>query len=796
MEIGRRAFIQFAAGAVGGTLLTPLPWKLADDSAVWSQNWSWRPSPERGEVTKVPSVCTLCAGGCGIQVRLVNGSRAILIEGNPVNPINEGSVCALAASGLQFLYAPYRVTQPLKQTKNRGDRSGFQPISWEQAQAELAKKLEEIRNEGSQSIACITSPRRSSMDELWTQFFAAYGSPNLFKMPSQCDASRTAAQLTTGKASAFAFDLENAGYILSFGANLLDGSAAPSRACVALRRWKKDRYPVKIVQVESRCSITASKADAFVAVNPGTEAALAMGIAHLMVNGANYDAYFVKTNVFGFEDWTDSAGKKHQGFKTLVTSSAYAPEQVAKITGLDASKVRELAKEFASQPKALAVWGVGRPDISNNTYHELVFVALNALKGNLKPSGLIALAPGVPLSGLSAQRDVLAENASQQPRLDLAKQKNCPFPQNGLYGFLDAVASGPRYPIKLLMVHEANPAYCLPENRLFMAAAEKIATLVSFSSYMDETALQSDLILPNHMSLERFDDVIGVPGAPYAYYAVSAPVLKALDETRHTGDVLMKLASSLGGTLASSLPWKSYEEYLKFRVEGIAKARAGAIVDRPGVEISSVKAGETVTPNYSDGADLWKKLKSGLCWHDAPAAVTFERTPSGKLELACQVIGKETPAADDSMYLPHFSPLKPSGSESEWPLLLVGYSSPLVASCYLANPPFMNKLIPDSMLRGDELYVDINPQTAASLGIVQGDLVTVKTTQGEAGAKANVTAAARPGVVYIAKGMGHKAYDQYIENKGVNANNLMEVQLDPVSGMGTVWATRAQLRRV
>ncbi len=787
--------MQFAAGAVGGTLLTPLPWKLADDSAVWSQNWSWRPSPERGEITKVPSVCTLCAGGCGIQARIVNGHRAILIEGNPANPVNEGSVCALATSALQFLYAPYRVAQPLKQTKKRGDKTGFQAISWEQAQTELSKKLEEIRVEGPQSLACITSSRRSSMDDLWAQFLTAFGSPNLFKMPSQCDSSRTAAQLTTGNASPFAFDLENAGYVLSFGASLLDGCAASSRASGALRRWKKDRYPVKIVQVESRCSITASKADTFLPINPGTEAALAMGIAHLMVNGANYDAYFVKNNVFGFEDWTDANGKKRQGFKNLVASSAYSPEQVAKITGLEAAKIREVAKEFASQPKALAVWGTGRADISNNTYHELVFVALNALKGNLKPSGLIAVAPKVPLSDLLPQKDILSENASQHPRLDLAKAQSCPCPQNGLYGFLDAIASGPKYPIKLLMVHEANPAHCLPENKLFMTAAEKVATLVSFSSYMDDTALLSDYILPNHMALERFDDVIGVPGAPYGYYAVSSPILKPLLDTKHTGEVLMKLASTLGGTVASSIPWKSYEDFLKFRVEGIAKAKTGAIIDKP-IDISSIKAGDPVTPNYSDGADLFKKLKAGTCWHDAPTGVTFDKTSSGKLELACQSIGKGTQATDDVIYLPHFSPLKPSGSESEWPLLLVGYSIPQVSCGYLANPPFMNKLVPDSVLMGNELFVDLNPQTAASLGITQGDLVMVKTTQGEASAKANVTPAARPGVLYIPRGMGHKAYDEYIENKGVNACNLMEVQLDPVSGMGTVWATRAQLRRV
>ncbi len=793
MSIGRRAFLQFAAGAVGGTLLSPLPWKLADDSAIWSQNWSWRPSPERGEITKVPSVCTFCEGGCGIQARLVNGHRAILLEGNPADPVGKGGICPLGAAGLQFLYAPYRINQPLKQTRGRGNLAGFQPISWDEALVELAKKLGAMRNDGkAYSAACITSARQSSMDDLWAQFFAAYGSRNLFNMPSQADGMKAAAMMTVGKAAPFAFDLENAAYVISFGANLVNGGSGPGFALAAFK--KQPGSSVKFVQVESRCSLTAAKADRWVAVAPGTEAALAMGIAHLMVTGGSYDADYVSNNVFGFEDWTDGAGKKHQGFKSLVSSPTYSPDAVAKVTGVDAAKVREVAKEFASSPGAVAVWGMGLPDITNSIYHELVFVALNVLKGNLKPNGLVSLAPDLPLSELPAvQKDALAEKAGQQPRLDLAKKMG-PHAQNGMYAFLDSIVSGPAYPIQVLLVHEANPAFSLPESKLFLSALEKIETLVSFSSYMDETTLRADLILPNHMALEGLEDVMGIPGAPFAYYAVSAPILKPQANTKSTGDVLLALAKQLGADVASSLPWKSYEEYLKFRVDGIAQAKKGAVADKPGTHLWGLKPGASVEPNFADAADLWKKLKAGAAWYDAPAGTVPVTTPSGKLGLACQA---QLPAStEDRNYLPHFAPLEPSGSATEMPLLLVTYVSPFITNGYLANPPFMNKLVSDVVLKGNDVFVEIHPKTATELKLVQGDRVSLKTTQGEATVRVNLTQAARPGVIYIPKGLGHKAYDEYIQNKGVNANSLMEVQLDPVSGMGTIWATRAQLRRV
>ena len=216
-----------------------------------------------------------------------------------------------------------------------------------------------------------------------------------------------------------------------------------------------------------------------------------------------------------------------------------------------------------------------------STYHELVFVALNALKGNLKAGGLITLASDILLAPLPAvQKDALAEKALQ--RLDIAKDKAVPVPQNGIYGFLDCAASGAPYPIQLLFVHQANPAHGLPENKLFQSALDKIGTVVSFSSYMDETAFQADLILPNHTSFEGFNDVKGLPGAPYGYYAVSAPVLKPLANTKCSGDVLLTLAAAMGGNVAACMPWKTYEEFLKFRVNGLAQAQKGAVADKPG----------------------------------------------------------------------------------------------------------------------------------------------------------------------------------------------------------------------
>jgi len=119
MKIGRRGFLSFVIGGAAGTALSPLPWKLTDDSSIWTQMWPWTPVPEDGEASYINSVCTLCPGRCGITVRKIE-DRAVKIEGMKGHPVNDGGACLLGLSGLQLLYGPTRVKSPLKRIGERG----------------------------------------------------------------------------------------------------------------------------------------------------------------------------------------------------------------------------------------------------------------------------------------------------------------------------------------------------------------------------------------------------------------------------------------------------------------------------------------------------------------------------------------------------------------------------------------------------------------------------------------------------------------------------------------------------
>jgi menaquinone reductase, molybdopterin-binding-like subunit len=230
MELNRRNFIKFVVGGVAGVHVTPLPWKLTDDIAIWTQNWPWVPVPPEGAFTHVNSVCLLCPGGCGIEVRKVD-QRAVKIEGRTDYPVNPGGICPIGMGGLQLLYnEDIRFTGPMKRVGPRG-AGKFADISWEEAFEILAGKISDLRGEGKPEAAAAIdgNPKYSTLSHLIQRFLLAVGSPNYVRIPSAEDTYETMSVLMQGNRSAMGFDLENADFVLSFGAGLIEGWGSPGR---------------------------------------------------------------------------------------------------------------------------------------------------------------------------------------------------------------------------------------------------------------------------------------------------------------------------------------------------------------------------------------------------------------------------------------------------------------------------------------------------------------------------------------------------------------------------------------
>ncbi|MBN2058986.1 MAG: molybdopterin-dependent oxidoreductase, partial [Deltaproteobacteria bacterium] len=400
LALNRRNFLKLIIGGAVGTGLSPIPWKLADDSAIWTQNWPWVPVPPAGEFTKVKSVCTLCPGGCGIEVRKVEG-RAVKIEGRTDYPVNPGGICPVGAGGLQLLYNEKgRFAGPAKRVGPRGSGE-FQVISWDEALDTIAKRISDLRKAGKAgALAAIDgNPVGSTMGILVERLFKAIGSPNYLRMPSSEDTARIACNLLTGSRGPVAYDLENADYILSFGSGLLEGWGAPGRVINTWGLWRSGALKgnVKVVQIESRLSNTAAKADQWVPAKPGTETALALGIANVIVSEGLYDSRFVENYSFGFSDWTSPDGRSHTGFKGMLLEK-YSPGTVEKITGIDGKEIASIARAFARAKAPVALCGKGKGEIYGSLYEFMAIHTLNALVGRINQKGGLIINDDLPLS--------------------------------------------------------------------------------------------------------------------------------------------------------------------------------------------------------------------------------------------------------------------------------------------------------------------------------------------------------------------------------------------------------------
>lgn len=349
MPIDRRDFLKFILGGTLGTVVSPLPWVSMDEVAKWSQRWA--PVPEKGESAAITSTCTLCPGGCGIRVRVIQKERAVKIDGNPNHPVNRGGLCPLGLAGLQYLYNDeIRVKNPLKRVGARGEGK-WKSISWDEALSQIASRLTDLRKKNlAHTLAFLDGEGEGSQALLVNRFLQAFGTPNALRPFQSRDLEEVLTQSLHGVRARLTYDLPNAKYILSFGSALLDGWGNPAWVAQAIQEWRgidlKGR--AQLVQIEPIASTTASLADQWLPVKPGTEGILALGLAQIMIDKGWVKQDYVQSKTSGLGDLRE------------FLNNQYSPEQVARETELPKETLIQLAKAFSSAQQPLAVWGRGK----------------------------------------------------------------------------------------------------------------------------------------------------------------------------------------------------------------------------------------------------------------------------------------------------------------------------------------------------------------------------------------------------------------------------------------------------
>jgi anaerobic selenocysteine-containing dehydrogenase len=698
-----------------------------------------------GIATWKPSICTQCPAGCGLLVRVMQGEAEVIrnlhvmeggklvdrphlglikmglakkLEGNPNHPINHGKLCPRGQAGLQVTYHPDRVRTPLRRTGPRGSGQ-FKEIKWDDAMKQLVAQLSPLKEgKPASGLAVLTSPLRGQRKNVVEGFAGAFQHSSVGEFAFFDDAIIRAANAASFNQAALpTADLAQSNYVISFGADFLGTWNSPVAQAIGYGTMRQGRSGQrgKFVHVEPRMSQTAANADEWIPCKPGTEGVFALSLAHVILR----DKLRPAASVAAIDSWS-------QGLPD------YAPEKVADQIGVPAAKLTRIAHEVAANAPALALAGGSATAQSNGRFTALAVNALNTLLGSVGKSGGIFFSVA----------------AKPEP----AKGGASPFD-----AFLRQIQS-PADATKALLLYNANPVFAMPQSSGVREAFEKIPFIASFGSFLDETSILADLILPDHSPLESWLDDAPPSGSTRMVASLAAPAMSPLHNTRAMPDVLLDVAQQLGGDLAKALPWKTYDEALKAAFEKLRQQKG------------SVTA--------TDPDDFWQKVQDQGGWWSAE-------------EKPLPVSAGKSSGAPAKMTAPQFD-----GDPAQFPFHLLPYASQMWYDGSLANLPWMQEA-PDpisSVMWGS--WVEINTQTAAQLGIVQGDLLEVASQHGTLQAPAFVTPGIAPDCVAMPVGQGHTNFTRYAKDRGANPISILAPLTDAETGSLAWAATRVKISRI
>jgi anaerobic selenocysteine-containing dehydrogenase/Fe-S-cluster-containing dehydrogenase component len=453
------------------------------------------------------STCTECPAGCGILVKNREG-RAIKIEGNLESPINSGSVCARGQAMLQGLYNPDRIREPVR----RNFSGKLEAISWDEAEKTLSEKIQGIRGEGMGKVVFLTNNVSGTLRKLIGDWLSAIGNgKHIVYETFAYEPLKEANKVTFGVDKIPTYNVDKAKFLLSFGADFLETWLSPveyARKFSQMHGFKRDKGMGKFVHVEPRRSLTGANADEWVAIKPGTEAFLALGIAHAILT-----------------EGSGSVPGDASKLKNLLRD--YAPERVSSITGVPKETINSIAKDFVEMKPSLAIGGGAATSSTNATQTFAAINILNYVSGNVGET--VNFGESLTISQANSFRDIAA--------------------------LIDTMSKGE---VELLIVYNVNPAFTLPKSLKFEEVVKKVPYVVSFSSFMDETTEMANLVLPDNTTLEKWGDYIPREGI----YGLIQPIMKPVFNTSSIGDVILSLSKKIEG-LKDKFAQPTFYDYLR-----------------------------------------------------------------------------------------------------------------------------------------------------------------------------------------------------------------------------------------
>ncbi len=675
------------------------------------------------------SVCPHdCPDTCALKLEIVNGVIT-KIDGDLSHPVTRGVICEKVRAYPERIYNN-RILYPLRRAGKKGSGK-FNRISWSEAVDEIAsswKKL--ISKYGPESIMPYSYGgtegivNKSSMDR---RLFNKIGTTAIDR--TICSAAGSLGyQLAYGASKGVnPLDVVNAELIIFWGINALETNIHQAIISDAARK-----NGAKIISIDVHKNKTAKWSDEFFMILPGSDGALALGIAHIILRDKAEDKLFLDKYSLGFDDFRKKAME-------------YPPEKVAKLTGMPEERIENLAKVYAEAKPSFIRIGNGLQHHRNGGINTWAISLLPALTGawNYKGGGALKSNSGYfPLNEDALKRPDLIKNPTRTVNMVQLGKALCDLEP----------------PLRSLYVYNSNPAVVAPNQNLVIKglAREDLFTVVHEQT-MTDTAKFADIILPATTSFEHADLYIS-----YWHTLIqwANPVISRLGEAKPNIEVFKMLSRSLGFNDACFLDTE----------EDIARQALDVNYWKErGITLERLKKERFININTGNSPFEFGRLS----------------TPSGKIEFKSKKV-----LSYGFSDIPEYNPINYVNNnilkaEEHGPNLI--FISP--PNHFFLNSSFAG--VSSLKVKALEPFIEINPKDAEDRGIKDGDLVIVQNVRGSLTIKAKVLESVLPGVV-VSAGLWWK--DAYLNGSGVNA--LTPDDLSDIGGGATFFSAQVEVKKI
>ncbi|HHU22491.1 MAG TPA: molybdopterin-dependent oxidoreductase [Clostridiales bacterium] len=712
-----------------------------------------------------------CHGGCGVELHIKDG-KLIKVEGDESHPFMQGRLCPRALALTQYAYHPNRLQRPLKRVGARGEGK-WAEISWEEALDEVEYNMNKIRKEyGPEAMVFGQGTGRDAGGSLIFLAYA-YGSPNwtLFGLSGiSCFTPRLAGMhmvcgdIVFEDAAQFSpLRYDDPDFVVPelmiVWARGMRGSQCADHYFTS--HWVIDlmKRGTKIICIDPRMSWTATRSEKWLRPRPGTDGALALGFLHVIINEGLYDKEFVEKWCHGF----DELKKRVQ---------EYPPERVEEITWVPKEDIVQVARMYAKAKPASIRFGQPLDCNANSIGTMQALNALWAITGNLDvPGGNVIARPpyGVTIYPYSTHEVVQLYGQEFVDNMNKRRIGADKFPLVKNFrswalsdSVIEQMETGNPYPIKGLYLYTNNFLACTAQDpKRHYEAVRKLDFNVVADIFMTPTAQAiADIVLPGTTFAEK--DSVFTTGIPLNAIRKHIQV----GECRSHWDVAFELAKRFN---PSSVPWNNLNELFTERI-----GNSGLTYD----ELSK-KVWELAPKDHPSGTCGYRRHEKGLLRPDGKPGF---RTPTGKVELYSTSLESYGLDPLPSHMEPVESPVSTPEIYKEYPLILItGRRMPTMFHSEHRQVPWLRQF-------ENEPIVELHPDTAAELGLNDGQWVWIEGTMGRCKRKLKITPVVHPKTAMAPHGWWlpetEGAAPSFYSTFEINVNNLIPMGKNGTAGYG------------